>query len=944
MLNRQLEISHRALALVFALFFMAGAALDMSAQKKNNKNNTDEGITSRYYSSRAENFEKAGSWDAAKNEIDRGLEKYPDDPDLRYLNGRYYYYAEGDFNKARYNLIKAIQEDDQNYGAKRLMVDLEDSVKHYSSAICYINELLEFEPYDRDMWRRKIGLYKKIGHQTEADEALERLARIYPNDSIVRRDLSNRNRESWATVLSNTPYHERAQTLESWIEIDKNNLEYYLELVDIYHALGEYERALGVANRGLRIFANNGELVRRAIGIMTEMGLYTRALAFAREHRMTGQIYNNLLREVAADARLHDPYEVNGRLYLTTGDADALTYLLNTSLTRGYYDDALVYLQESYRKYGRTPDLLLKEYALEKRFGDEKGVMRVLRQISEADIKIPAMEQEYAALLIELANREIDNEDYYDALEHLTLALSLIKPDDEGWANAMARKISLLGRMNRLAEARREYYAAVALDSKNAPRFAAAYEEVAANRLRILIENENYSEALAEAEALLAIMPDSEAALRTCINMAQTLKKNDLFYSYAQAGYDAYPHLPYFIVKQALALSMQGKNDEALALLTPTSDDDYVNPQLSAAYVGISQEWAELLLKERFPEQAMEKIDQALMFDPSNKDLLYMKGLAYEQLKDFPQAYNYQHKYYNPSNAEQAEWYEHMRYLHLRSFRHHVDASYTTAFYDSRAEDFVSRGHLFSIASVAYSYLDKKDTYMGQISYKGVDGDLTQTGGIGLEFLAQWDHTFNSRWSMMGNASYGIKYFNKIGLNLQGTYNFDRGWSGALRLGYRLTPHDYLYINKNSQRRSTFNLFILTPKATKSWERINTSLGVDVVFMAENPILRRQKALYYNVNWQGKLFFNEDNISSVSLLAGFGSFPELSFFDQLALRRFSHTNAMVGFDVQYLFTSRFYMGLTGTWNTCFNPIATETGFVDAYRNIYSITLQAHLAF
>ena len=43
-----------------------------------------------YYVSRAESFIHSNSWTAAKREINNGLEEWPDDADLRYLNGRYY--------------------------------------------------------------------------------------------------------------------------------------------------------------------------------------------------------------------------------------------------------------------------------------------------------------------------------------------------------------------------------------------------------------------------------------------------------------------------------------------------------------------------------------------------------------------------------------------------------------------------------------------------------------------------------------------------------------------------------------------------------------------------------------------------------------------------------------------------------------------------------------
>ena len=99
--------------------------------------------TPRYYVHRAEGYVSSNAWNTAKREIDAGLKAYPDDPDLRYLNGRYYFII-GDINQARYNLVRATQTNDMHFKAKRLLVDVEDKLQHYSSAICYINELLEF--------------------------------------------------------------------------------------------------------------------------------------------------------------------------------------------------------------------------------------------------------------------------------------------------------------------------------------------------------------------------------------------------------------------------------------------------------------------------------------------------------------------------------------------------------------------------------------------------------------------------------------------------------------------------------------------------------------------------------------------------------------------------------------------------------------------------------
>lgn len=909
------------------------------------QNEVEKQENARWYAERATNFEESGAWEAAKRDIDQGLEYYPNDPDLLYLNGRYYYYAKGDLNQARYNLIKAIQENDDHYQAKRVLVDVEDDSKHYSSSICYINELLEFQPYDKSLWRRKISLYNKIGQRQEADEALQRLARIYPNDSIIRQDLANRNRENWNQRLQKSSLSDAAVDLESWIDIDPENLDYYLELINIYYRLGQTEHAIGVANRGLEYFKGNQELIRKAASMMAEMGNYTRALSFLRANKNTGPFYNQLLKEAVADNRMRDPYESSGRLYETTHDPEALTYLINTSVTRGYYPDAIEYLQEAYRREGETAPLLMKQYGLERRFGFNDKALKVLEKLYAVAPNDSDVIDEYADMMLTLTDHDLQTEQWREANDHINRVIPLMNPHNEKWAAVIARKINILGHLNDLDSVR--YYYEMAVDTMPAQkeRFAYAFEEVMANRLKYLIENEEYAEALALAQELLDINPDSEAALRTCINMSQTLGKKQMFQDYADLGYRKYPDSPYFIVKEAVALQQRGKNDEALAILRPDRyNDEYINPQLRNAFSGVSEEYAGLLLKEHMPEIAMERLDTALIYDPGNKELLYLKGVAYEHLKDFGKAWDYQTRYYNPSNAEQQDWQQHMRYLKWRSFKSHIDASYTAAYFDSSNDEISTVGHLYSIASVAYSYQTPKNTYTGQISYKARDGGYDEmeynSGGFGLELMAQWDHEFTNRLSGFVNASYGTKYFNKIGANVGASYDIGNGWVPSLKLGFRYTAPSYIVDKEDAQHIDLrrYAIGILTPGISKNWGRLNASANVDLIGLS--------KGFYYNVGLKGKIFVNNDNVSSVGLLAGFGSFPELTFFDQTALTALSHTNAMVGIEGMYLITNNFAVTLNGNWNTYYYPVRLhlDEPLVDSYRNVFSINVGLHVAF
>ena len=895
-----------------------------------------------YYITRIKNYVRVNAWLEAKHMIDEGLQYYPDEPDLRYYNGRYYYVT-GEMEKARYQLVRATQVNDQHFHSKRLLVDVEDTLHHHSSAICYINELLEFQPYDRDLWRRKIGLYRKMGNQAEADAALHRLAQIYPTDTLVTNDIRHRNREQWDEVLSRSPLTEAASNMERWLEQDKDNLNYYVELMSLYDQMGEYDRAIGVANRGLARFPKTRVLVHKVVGILVSRGLYTQAMAFLKDNGNEKKLYNDLLQELANDARQHDPYEANARLYAVTGNHDALQYLINTALSRRYDDDARMYINEAIKHEGRTPALLMKLYSLEKRAGNKQASTRILEELYTMDPQDEELVEMYANLMLELGSQEMEEEQWLEARKYLARALELITPDQEVWPAAMSRQITVLGHLNKFSEARALYNKALKYtDEESRKRFASAYEDIVANRLRILIEGEQYQEALTEAQDLMDTEPESDAALRTCINMCQTLKRDKLYQQYAEIGYKRHPDSPYFIIKQALSLQQQGRTAEALDLVRPCRvTDEWVNPQLINAYSGISTDWANELLKSHMPDIALQVVDSALAYNPNNKELLYLKGVAHEHLKDFGKAYEYESRNYEPSNAEQQEFYEHMRYLRFRSYKNRVDASYTTAFYDTKENGLATVGHLYSIATVSYSRLLKRDVITGQISYKGIDGyhDGTEneSGGVGLEFTGQWEHTFNHRWSGMANLAYSTQFFNKVGANISASYAANRGWTPSFRFGYRLTPKTYLYLDQGQTTQDKFNLFLLSPSVEKSWGTIKAFANLDLIAM--------QSGVYYNVGLKGKLFINDDNISSVSILTGFGSFPELSFFEQTALRNVSHTNAMVGFDAQYLLTRNFYLGLAGSWNTCYNPHRLSDGtLTDSYRNIFSLTIQLHVAF
>ena len=138
---------------------------------------SDDIQTPDYYASHARSLFERGKWAEGKQYVDEGLKYYPETNDLNELNGCYYFHQK-DYDNARYFLIVAVRDNPQNVRAKQMLVNVEEQTGNYSSAICYVNELLEINPYWQGLWRKKIGLFRLQGNDVEADRLLKRLHQI----------------------------------------------------------------------------------------------------------------------------------------------------------------------------------------------------------------------------------------------------------------------------------------------------------------------------------------------------------------------------------------------------------------------------------------------------------------------------------------------------------------------------------------------------------------------------------------------------------------------------------------------------------------------------------------------------------------------------------------------------------------------------------------------
>jgi tetratricopeptide (TPR) repeat protein len=175
--NSFLIITKSVLFLAFLLF--TSFHITISAQTVKDPDGSVE------LANQVKNLYKAGNWEAGKKLVDEGMKKYPKESDLKMLSGRYYHHQK-QYDKARYELKKSLEWNTKNVDAKQILVNVEQESKRYSSAICYVNELLEVNPYWKGLWNRKIELYELQGNTVEANRLRKRLSHIYPKDSKVQ--------------------------------------------------------------------------------------------------------------------------------------------------------------------------------------------------------------------------------------------------------------------------------------------------------------------------------------------------------------------------------------------------------------------------------------------------------------------------------------------------------------------------------------------------------------------------------------------------------------------------------------------------------------------------------------------------------------------------------------------------------------------------------------
>ncbi len=248
----------------------------------------------------------------------------------------------------------------QCFQTAQMLVTVEDITGNYSSAICYINELLETNPYWEGLWRKKIELYKKQGNTVESNRLFKRLQQIYPNNTQIKDayyyelELEYKKQKEAGNLVA------AGDALRELVRINPKNVDYQIALINHYYNAHLLTKAIDQASVALAENPGNITLLRKKVGILEETGQHSLAMDRVTYFINSGYntpaaraLYNELLLETARQSRDNEPYNVYGKIYARDkSNREALDFLLNTAIIRKYHQDAIYYLREAKRVYG----------------------------------------------------------------------------------------------------------------------------------------------------------------------------------------------------------------------------------------------------------------------------------------------------------------------------------------------------------------------------------------------------------------------------------------------------------------------------------------------------------------------------------------------------------------------------------------------------------------
>lgn len=883
--------------------------------------------TPRDYENKVRKLFRQGQWEQGRKVLNEGLGKYESEAALNQLLGSYWlHYTQ--YDRARYYLIRSLRADKKNPLTLQQLMKVEESTQHYSSAIVYCNSLLELSPYDYSLWRKKIALFRLQGNEAEASRLLKRLEEMYPEREDVKKEIAGDYETRYLNYRRKRNQAGEEAMLRHLVTLMPKNAEYQMALCNLLLSTGRTEDAVDAAGHAATVVANPIPFVEKKASILGSMTRYNEALAYLREAqrsmpRLRGHLTaltNELEREQARLAAQNDPYTAYGRLYEKEHSEEALTYLLNTSMSRGYLDDALHYIREARRRHGDSKNLMYREYTVQRRLGNTRAATAMLEKMHKRWPNDADINEELCAMQLEEARRMMDFRQWDEAIALLE-KLSAYKVDRDTHDAVVRRLLTCY-----IQAGNRQKALALINTIDNDPMTRAGlYEEVMMPYIKELMAQGLTRKAEDEIQLVLDMGYPSADILGMAINAELTLKLNEKARSHIELGRKLFPDNLYFRLKDAQLTAAEGDYAKAYEMLGTLVDEYMGDTTVVKAYAECCEVLARQEMKTGHYNRAMQLIDRGLKADPGNQPLILAKSEVYEKQKDWDDAIE-TYLLYHPSFRELTAYRERMERLRRHLLRNEITVDYQQA--RPSSED-----NITSQASISYSRLLSRNTYsigavyVGRDGLTGKTGDTGAEGGSGLQVNGEWQHRWNQRFTSSLSGAVATKFLPRLRLGLGGTYAFDHDWTATGNLSYRLFRGD----NRAS-------LFEAGAGLTK--ELMPFSLGANghVFYMAGDAAKSFRSSIFLNGGLTARCYPVTGNRSYFYVAGSLGNAPELSLIDNSMPVRFDQLNTMLGAGGLAVISSMIDFGVSGTWYN----MSVSNSASNASRNRNYLYVDAHV--
>lgn len=885
---------------------------------------------------------KSNNFRKAANLSLKGLKMSPNNLDIKEVLGKSYLEM-GKLDSARYLLKKVVDGKRENATSLQYLINTEFISKRYSSAVCYVNELLQKKPYDKGLWIKKISIYDKMGNQEEAIRSVKRLKSIFPKDEKVSNIYNYLMLEKGKKNLKSQNLEEAKNIYNKVLLKEPNNKSALLSLIKSELLSGDKEAALIIIERALIVFPSDNDFIKKKIGVLSELGRYDEAIVFAKKKNKQKQ-YSGTLRYLMQEAttfyKNQNPYELRKKEYDLTGSKKLATKIIATAIAKGQNDDAKYYIDKELKKNSDDKEIFLLKLQYFSRNNNQLEYNRLLSKLHKKFPEDYEIREKYNFYVYNKAKKSVLQEDYVVATndflylathpEYETLALenlfsiyqikgnyndastiidklmSIHKNDN---AKYLAKKSALYEKMGNYEEALKISKKLIK-DYPTNKSYKDLYKSESETYVSFLMKDEQYKKALDFITVSTLVIPN-ENLNSYAINASVAIGDLERAKSFGKISSELQPENKELSLKMA-DVYLNAKNyDTSIKILENLRKKYLYSKKINRAYAEVLYRKGKESENRKEFEPAINYYKRSVGANPSKENAsanslvnLYLKTKESEealkfinkQLKVSPSNNLYYKKgvaFEQMKKLDSAYHYQKMYNPTIKEYENWSNHINYLKFKKLKNEfefiyqsyDSDSLSYKFATASLKYTRFTQKNNYSAGVSY------FAKRNGIGLQLNLLWNHIFSK--TIYADFRYDIanRFFPKHRISTSVFKTFKRDYE--LELGARFAV---LNSNKN----------IITGI-------VGGSKIIDVFWLnAKVFVISDNNNIYNNIVGQAKYFLNDtDNISFI-VSAGTAPYDEQLGFQTSTF--LSYVNSMVGLGFNKQIKDKINVTLNGYWH------------------------------